>query len=75
MIQVVNSKILIENTRFADNLLTSGTNGIMAINSKLTLDSLQVYISQDITKEAIKAEVGFLSLYEGSEVNITLSRF
>ena len=71
----MNSKILIENTRFADNLLTSGTNGIMAINSRVTLDSLQVYTSEEITKEAITADVGFISLYEGSEVNITLSRF
>ena len=61
--------------RFLDNQVSSGTNGIAAVNSKLSLMNLIVSSSGEPTESEIRAEVGFLSLFEGSSVDMKASSF
>ena len=76
LLQIVNSELELENVRIRDNVMSSGTNGITAVNSKLILRNLEVLSTKEqIEKSEITAEVGFLSLFEGSELDLQSSRF
>ena len=61
--------------RFRDNEVSSGTNGITAVNSKLSLRKLTVTATGEVDKDQITAGVGFLSLFEGSEVDVISCTF
>ena len=71
----MNSELEADTVRFSDNQVSSGTNGIAAVNSKLSLMNLIVSSSGEPKKSEIKAEVGFLSLFEASSVDIKKSSF
>ena len=53
----------------------AGTNGIVAVNSVLNLNDLEVVMTSQTDPEDIKAMVGFLSIFEGSQVFLRSSNF
>ena len=76
LLQVINNELFVEESRFEDNVMTDGgTNGIVAISSKLNLSKLDVRETKVTNSEDIKADVGFLSIFEGSNVYLGGSNF
>ena len=68
LMQVINTDLTIDRVYFNDNEQSKlgGTNGIVAVNSQLDLIKVVVKQSSATKRDDIKADVGFLSLFEGS---------
>lgn len=72
----MNSDLKIDRSRFSDNNLENYTGAISAVSSKLDFNRLEVFNSDLVpSKKDIVAQVGFLTLLEGTELVLQLSRF